>query len=414
MHSHSTMPIVRQGGQIVPVALFGILIASTVLAIMFDTSQKVTEKSRVANAADAAAYSAAVWTARHLNFIAYINRAMIANHAAVGHLVSYVSWIRYVDDSIDSLDNVTQWIPYVGQYVDVVQRIAGEIREATEREASVAVPAIDHWNAVLRAAQLETQVSLAADGLQDLMARTASAYDPAIHINDASALEQLPDELREVLEAQLIEQSAAVPGFIHRYSAGNDRNSVSQLIDASLRTNADLQHWLTGNRGWREDLLAVQIRKRGNSTPTQGSSSADWQATDDLQFRRRDFLGWQRWMRIGDKPSTASAREFASNYAGVPNYFNVTGDPADRSLPIMAIATRSSDVAASARLKATIEDYPIVVAALARVEFRRSSNSAFAPLADNRQEYSNLFNPFWEAHLAPLESASLTSTKGVR
>lgn len=404
MHSHSTMPIVRQGGQIVPVALFGILIASTVLAIMFDTSQKITEKSRVANAADAAAYSAAVWTARHLNFMAYINRAMIANHAAVGHFVSYVSWIRYVDDSIDHLDDVTQWIPYVGQYVDVVQRIAGEVREATERQANVAVPAIDRWNTVLRAAQLETQLSLAADGLQDLMARTASAYDPTIHINDTSALKQLPDELRDVLEAQLIEQSGAVPGFIHRYSASNDRNSVSQLIDASRRTNADLQHWLIGNRGWREDLLAVQIRKRGNSMQTQGASSADWQSADDLQFRKRNFLGWQRWTRIGDKSSTATAHEFASTYAGVPKYFNVTGAPADRSLPILAIATRSSDIAASTRLNATAEDYPIVVASLARVEFRRSSSSAFVALAGNRQEYSNLFNPFWEAHLAALES----------
>src|SRR5687768_1271021 len=77
-----------QRGQIAPVALFGVLIASAVLVVMFNTGQKVTERSQVANAADAAAYSGAVWTARHLNFMAYTNRAMIANHAAVGHFVS--------------------------------------------------------------------------------------------------------------------------------------------------------------------------------------------------------------------------------------------------------------------------------------------------------------------------------------
>src|SRR5688572_8270959 len=53
-----------QRGQIAPVALFGVLIASAVLVVMFNTGQKVMERSLVANAADAAAYSGAVWTGR--------------------------------------------------------------------------------------------------------------------------------------------------------------------------------------------------------------------------------------------------------------------------------------------------------------------------------------------------------------
>ena len=66
---------------------------------------------------------------RHLNFLAYTNRAMIANHAAVGHFVSYVSWVRYIHDSIEYIDRVTQWIPSVGQYVDTVEQIAEQVRE---------------------------------------------------------------------------------------------------------------------------------------------------------------------------------------------------------------------------------------------------------------------------------------------
>ena len=136
-----------------PSPLFGVLIASAALMLMYNTGQKVTEKSQVANAADAAAYSGAVWTARHLNFMAYTNRAMIANHAAVGHVVSYVSWIRYIDDSIAYIDRITQFIPYVGQYVDMVEQIAGQVRDVTERAANIVVPAIDGWNANFRAAQ---------------------------------------------------------------------------------------------------------------------------------------------------------------------------------------------------------------------------------------------------------------------
>src|SRR5687768_2322917 len=163
-------------GQIAPVALFGVLITSAVLVVMFNTGQKVTERSLVANAADAAAYSGAVWTARHLNFMAYTNRAMIANHVAVGHFISYVSWVRYINDSLQAIDRVTQWIPYVGQYVDLAEQISAQVRDATEQAAQITVPLIDGWNTNLRAAQVEAQASLALRNLQALMAQTAMSY----------------------------------------------------------------------------------------------------------------------------------------------------------------------------------------------------------------------------------------------
>jgi hypothetical protein len=46
--------------------------------------------------------------------------------------------------------------------------------------------------------------------------------------------------------------------------------------------------------------------------------------------------------------------------------------------------------------------HPIAVAAIARVEFRRPRGSAFSDLGERRHEYANLFNPFWEAKLAPV------------
>src|SRR5688572_33483325 len=198
-------------GQIAPVALFGVLITSAVLVVMFNTGQKVTERSLVANAADAAAYSGAVWTARHLNFMAYTNRAMIANHVAVGHFISYVSWVRYINDSLQAIDRVTQWIPYVGQYVDLAEQISAQVRDATEQAAEIAVPAIDAWNVNIRAAQAEAQASLAFRNLQSLMDQTGRTYDPHIRINDGEALSSMPAELQSLLEAQLMTQSAAVP-----------------------------------------------------------------------------------------------------------------------------------------------------------------------------------------------------------
>lgn len=389
----------RHRGQVAPVALFGVLMSSAVLAVMFNTGQKVTERSQVANAADAAAYSGAVWTARHLNFIAYTNRAMIANHVAVGHFVSYVSWVRYINDSIEAIDRVTQWIPYVGQYVDLAEQISAEVRDATEQAAEIAVPAIDAWNVNIRAAQAEAQASLAFRNLHDLMAHTGRTYDRDIRINDTDALSSMPAELQSLLEAQLMTQSAAVPTFIQRYSSSRDSNSLQQLVSASLRGNSDLQRWIAGERGWRENLLAVQLRKRGATSV----SLSDWRAEDQLQFRTRGLFGWHRWQRIGDQVSSATAREFDSDYSGVPAYYNVAGSPQDTSLRIAAIATKSqASVATADLLGMTASAHPLAVAAVARVEFRRPRGSAFASLGERRHEYANLFNPFWEAKLAPV------------
>lgn len=403
---YATRRHAQQKGQIAPVVLFGVVIASAALVMMYNLGQKVTEKSQVANAADAAAYSGAVWTARHLNFMAYTNRAMIANHVAVGHFVSYVSWIRYIDDSIQFLDRITQFIPYVGQYVDMVQQIATSVRESTEREAQIVVPAIDGWNATLRTAQIETQASLALTHLRDLMQQTAEAYDPVIRVNDRNELSGLPEELRLAIETRLVGQLAAVPRFVQRYSASSDRGSVRELISLSLRANNDMQRWISGERGWREDLALAQIRKQGSTVSTQSGSRADWRASDQLQHRTRGIFGWHSWRRIGTRTSTASASEFDSNYSGVPYYYNVAGSPGDQTLRIGAIATkRQSQVATASLLDMNTSAQLVAVAAMAQVEFCRPGGNAFTPLLSKQREYANLFNPFWQARLVPVDAA---------
>lgn len=399
-------PIHRcQSGQVAPVALFGMLVAGAALIAMFNTGQKITEKSQVANAADAAAYSGAVWTARHLNFMAYTNRAMVANHAAVGHLVSYISWIRYVHDSVEHIDRIAQFIPYVGQYVDAVEQLAESIRNATQRAAAVVVPAVDGWNGNLRAAQLEVQASLALDNLNELMQQTAQRWDPAIRVNDRETIDKLPREVRAAMESQLTGQLARVPEFVERFAAGSDQGAIGELIDASMQVNDDMGRWMAGERGWRENLLLAQIRKQGSTRHSQTASGADWRATDQLQHRTRSLFGWHSWRRIGNRPSRASASEFDSSYDGVPYYYNVAGQPGDRSLRIAALASKPQSQVHTRSQFGLQTDAPLLAAAaLAKVEFIRPDDGTFARLGANQREYANLFNPFWEAKLAPLEA----------
>jgi len=395
----------RAAGQIAPIALFGVLIASAVLVMMFNTGHRITAKSHVANAADAAAYSGAVWTARHLNFMAYTNRAMIANHIGVGHFVSYVSWVRYIDETIGFINNFAQFIPYAGQYIEIVEEIIAEVRDFTEEQAEFAIPTMDTWNASYRAAQMEAQASLALNNLNELMRRTAQAYDPNIRINERDDFGSMPALVRAALEARILAQMASVPTFVERYSADDDDGNVEELINRSVRVNEDATRWIAGDRGWRFNSLMRQFRKQGSTSHSQSEDSADWEATDRLQSRQRRLFGWGSWRTIGPS-ADASASEFDDDYAGVPSYYNVSGDPDSSSLQIAAIATRRQSTVPDrtfrevGRTGAAIEERAVIAAAaIARVEFSRPADNGFASIG-RATEYSNLFNPFWEARLA--------------
>lgn len=82
-------------------------------AVVFSAGQLVNDKMRLVNAADAAAYSAATWEARSLNFQSYMNRAIVANEVALAQLVSLRSWSRYVATASANSARVAQFIPYL-------------------------------------------------------------------------------------------------------------------------------------------------------------------------------------------------------------------------------------------------------------------------------------------------------------
>ena len=86
---------VRQRGQALPFAVFLLIASTAVMLFSLNAGQVTVEKTRITNAADAAAYSAGVTLARALNYGGYTNRAMIANEVAVAQAVSAASWTNY-------------------------------------------------------------------------------------------------------------------------------------------------------------------------------------------------------------------------------------------------------------------------------------------------------------------------------
>ena len=86
--------LVRQRGQ--ALAFIGVTTVVVLLGLLllYNVAQLTTQKMKLQNTADAAAYSGAVTEARDYNFTAYANRAMIANQVAVAQIVGLRSWAR--------------------------------------------------------------------------------------------------------------------------------------------------------------------------------------------------------------------------------------------------------------------------------------------------------------------------------
>jgi Flp pilus assembly protein TadG len=99
-----------QRGQALVFVTIVMLVVLLALVTMYSMGQLTTEKMRLQNTADAAAYSSALAQARDYNFSAYTNRAMVANQVVVAQLVGLTSWARNYNDTFATLTPQVEWM----------------------------------------------------------------------------------------------------------------------------------------------------------------------------------------------------------------------------------------------------------------------------------------------------------------
>ncbi len=385
----------RQRGQAIVLVLVFVLICATTLVLMYNTGQSASEKARLVNAADAAAYSGAVYIARNLNYMAYTNRAMIANHVAVGHLVSYVSWIRYVEQSASRLAEITSWIPYVGAATRAIAKWGYYVRTGTEWVATGYVPAASEINILLSESQLLADISGSSVlPMRSLMEKTAREYSPNIQVNNPAEVSGLSGL---VSAASIAGEMSRIGTFIKQYDASNDDGRMDKMVSISLGSS---RRFINGNRGWSKNLLLIRIQKSGHTSEISDGSLSDWSAADELTLGHRTIKGWSTTTLA---QGSATAQEFDENYRGVPSYYELDADADDRdkSLTVTAYATVPLSDARPKKLLgmgATTEK----LTALSRAEIYYQRPAAGYATVSESGEYANLFNPFWEVRLVSL------------
>lgn len=406
-------------GQALLVMLAFMACLTCAFVLVFNVGQVVNDKIKLTNAADAAAYSAALWEARSLNFQAYLNRAIVANEVATAQLVSLRSWSQYVDRLTSNADQVARYIPPLAGPIQALDRGWGAINTGIQRGLPPLESAISIWNtrALATAQAVAHQQALIAAA--DLVEKVSTANEPRAEISSAT----------RVLQAR--NGDTWLNRFTTRYQrGGGDLRRFTRLL-------ADSRDGFTRSR--RSDLpvtLPLISMPRRGGTDLLGEYS--WRGLDtvslhlDLLFSHVETpLGWgaaeqqrnrtsQRGehggsLRTNPRASRLAMRSnrIAEGYQGVPEIRDVVnpGSTAPRNLTYtVALHMPASALSTADRLLmpaglTTLDGGNESVAPQLSANALHALGSAEvyfqrpAARGDGRDEYPSLFSPYWQSRL---------------
>ena len=187
------------------------LIASLLVAGVgvYSIGQVTSEKQKVVNATDAAAYSGALVQARALNLVAYGNRAEIANVAFLAQTISLQSWVRYHQKVIENVD--TYVVPLLYAFV-----ITSPIAAVIDGILAVMQPIVDALEAGVDG--MASGVSTTVELYGNILTRTSGLLLNGVALS-AAAREAADDVLAQNLANQNGKLDAA-PGSIHGMELG--------------------------------------------------------------------------------------------------------------------------------------------------------------------------------------------------
>lgn len=402
-----------QQGQasVLGIALCLILISMTL--VLYNTGQASTEKSRLVNAADAAAYSSAVHVARNLNYVAYANRAVMANHLAVGHLTAFVSWTGYVAKTLEDLSTYLGWVPYIGQALSYANDLWGEYDEIVEDLAPEIAAGASGINQVIYVSQLEAQLSLNIISIQSLQDTILASYGSTIsraHTSDAADLAQR-SAVTALALGNLGNENVELMSFLkwQGYSPDDDDGLMLGMIRKGAAHSVQQgspRNWLktSGARDWKVNFSPIdRARKSGSSTATQSNDGLGWEAEDSLSVQVYTMT-WKgpKWKTVYSASDSADTDDW--DYEGINRYIN-TADTSPTENVAFSTTVIATNRLTSAKLMSLGQDShnksndALYSVACGEAYFFRPNTMS---LSGDAEEYANVFNPFWKARLKPV------------
>lgn len=431
----------HEGGQAAVFAVLTLPVVALVILFLFNAGQLSGEKMRLRNTADAAAYSGALVEARELNFMAYTNRAMVANQVAVAQMVSMVSWTAYLHRTADNIATVTSWIPVVNAITRAVEQAAQYAENYTTRVADIGITAENYLleglyesqekvhlastytvaDTVKRVVQLnDSKARLSTFSVGALAQHGVEWFNLLKQYDDSKGLQRFADVTmasRDGFSRERSETLFNIPGFVH--------------VRLEKRGGTELQNAKT----WSGiDTLALHLSwpclKGGffkHLSTCRSELPIGWGAAQSGD--EADFLPGDYGRSEPDNPETTDiairyAKTGIGTYDGIRPYYDFSdlstphystpGLLIEVSKPADAIRTSSRVGMGAGRLRLDDGEANDEMTVLAKAEayFQRPDDRW--PRADGKEEYGNLFNPYWQAHLVDSTSTERLAAMAFR
>jgi len=289
----------RQKGQVIPLTLVFLTALSLSLWVLYDAGQVNIEKMKLQNNADAGAYSTATMVARDLNFIAYMNRGMVANQVAIGQMVGLASWVEMMEQvaaNIDTLGDILRYIPYIGAVIDAITTWFETSMEfadqAIDAAARVAIPINDSLIAGFSRAQVSYHAASTEAAAQVLNEVTVANDPHARHIASIGGISlvsvaSMIRELEDMMGTTQISRPQTTSGSSSNDYALMRFKEFQSVVIASEDpfTYRRSYSWGSVDLGY----MAIMIPRYGGSeftmrSGTDGRYQWEWTAMDDVSI----------------------------------------------------------------------------------------------------------------------------------
>lgn len=285
--------IARQKGQAIPIGIASIMGVTILMLALFNTSQVTSEKMRIVNTADAAAYSGMVIQARTLNFHSYTNRAMVANQVSIAQLVTLYSYSRYMRRLSTNIGTALSFIPYVGAALGNAVRTAGRwINTILDRFVRITMPIVNSMNMGISRAQQ------AADAFA--YAATPQIVRRVVRENDVNY--EVTPVIANGFQARNFNEWR---GITRRYTSNMYQNRKAILARASRDNFSNRRRgWGRSNifdiwftfAYWQRDADTRLISQGNLRSRTRSNAQWEWKAKDTLSI----WVGarWLTWRGV--------------------------------------------------------------------------------------------------------------------
>lgn len=433
----------QQSGQALVYGLFMLMAGVAALYFLFNVGQLTQEKTKLVNTSDAVAYSAGIMHARAMNYMAYTNRAMVADEVTIAQAVSLASWGKYLEEHGQSAMSLgcNPENYYISEpALEMMLRyapICSILGTAAQAEAITT----NFTQGILGA------IVIAAEASKKILQLSQAVVKTSIWTVRASVMQEVADanyagdgdvtvEFFPIRDMFMSVGSA--PSFIKEYKAQERTRMREFEVDV---VNKD---GFTPLRSWSDRALVVSCVFDGvyfNRVTRDGGTQLigfdEWRAADQASYHRwrletpKDSLPScdESDTSLGkgnQRASTTGTTDVESDnweYSGVPSYFDLTEEGLAKIDPRVQFAirvyrkadqTRTSDGRSAIRTTPRLNRYTngvggdIGSGGKAYVGLAASETFFERPTerGDGKKELASLFNPYWQTHLMEVPSGA--------